>query len=564
MSPSLRAEPQARAYAGERARRDSLAGPKGASGPAGQPLEPQIPQPLVLVVDDDPQQRLLMFEALDLAGIRVCEAAGGQEALDAFGEIEPDLVLLDVMMPGLNGFMVCQELRQRPNGHHVPILIVTGLEDLEAIEQAFQVGATDFITKPIRWPLLSNRVRYALRTSQAERDLRATKDALAESERHFRNLTENALDQILILDHRGHVTFVNASVASLTGLEPMALMNRPLADFICPEDRHGFNRFLRDLLSQPSGAGAIEFRISHRSEAWRYVEAKGRNLLGDVGVDGIFLAARDMTARYEAECCLIEAKSEAEQANKAKSLFLAKMSHELRTPLNPIVGFAELIMQSPDADPEKVSEYAEDIRNSGLHLLGIIDDVLEQARAETGKLQVQWEEIDIAEICRSAISLMADRPHESEVTLQTEIGADLPMFQADARLLKQILANLLSNALKFTPPGGHIRISATYDLMRDEHVLQVTDNGVGIPAAELPKVLLPFYQVSANYTADAGGTGLGLSLVKSFVEAHGGRLQLDSPQGRGTIAACRFPGPRRDVEERAARAIAHISAVAEN
>jgi len=238
------------------------------------------------------------------------------------------------------------------------------------------------------------------------------------------------------------------------------------------------------------------------------------------------------------------AKIAAESANRSKSQFLANMSHELRTPLNAIIGFAELLHKQtfgPIHQPRYV-EYAQDIHNSGVHLLSLINDILDMAKIEAGRVELNDDRIRIAECVAASVRLVRHRADEAQVRLVSQIGDDVPDIVADERAVRQILLDLIGNSVKFTPAGGSVRVVAR--LVAGCVELSVVDSGIGIAAEHLATVMAPFGQVANELTRDHAGTGLGLPLVKSLAELHGGSFELTSEVGRGTTAMVRFPADR--------------------
>lgn len=234
------------------------------------------------------------------------------------------------------------------------------------------------------------------------------------------------------------------------------------------------------------------------------------------------------------------AMTRAEAANQAKSEFLANMSHELRTPLNAINGFSEIMageMFGPLGD-ERYKGYAKDILNSGQHLLALINDILDMAKIEAGKMTLHYEAVDLGEVCQDAIRLMRGRAQECGLTLTLE-APQTPEIEADYRALKQVLLNLISNAVKFTPEGGSITVSAdqTGDLIR----VSVRDTGIGIAAEDLARLAQPFEQVEGQHSKTTQGTGLGLALTKSLIEMHHGELAMESEPGQGTTVSFTLP-----------------------
>ena len=239
------------------------------------------------------------------------------------------------------------------------------------------------------------------------------------------------------------------------------------------------------------------------------------------------------------------ALSAATEASRAKTNFLALMSHELRTPLNAIIGFSEVLNGEyfgPLGLP-RYREYAGDIHAAGKHLLALIGDILDLTKAEAGKLDLHPEDIDVGELVRECVRLMRERAQSRELKLTVSLPASLPRLFADRLRLKQILLNLLSNAIKFTLPKGQVTVQAETD-SEGAIILAVADTGIGMAPEEIPAALEPFRQIDSPLSRNCEGTGLGLSLVKSFVELHEGDLSIESARDAGTTVRLRFPAAR--------------------
>ncbi len=232
-------------------------------------------------------------------------------------------------------------------------------------------------------------------------------------------------------------------------------------------------------------------------------------------------------------------------ANHAKSQFLAHMSHEIRTPLNAILGFSEIIgaeVLGP-VTPPKYREYAGDIHESGAHLLELINDILDLAKIEAGKLEIEDGEVDVPQAIDASLRFVKERASNAGIALKIEIDDGLPILRADERMTKQMLINLLTNAVKFTPNRGEVAVLAALD--RDGALrLSVRDTGVGIAAEDIPKVLKSFGQADNSRAGVTEGTGLGLPLVKSMIEMHGGTLEIESEIDAGTTVTVCFPADR--------------------
>lgn len=238
-------------------------------------------------------------------------------------------------------------------------------------------------------------------------------------------------------------------------------------------------------------------------------------------------------------------RQRAEAANQSKTKFLATMSHELRTPLNAIIGFADLIRMElyGEMQPPRYREYIADIHNSGIHLLGMINELLDMAKIEAGRSELNETEIVVPEIVDEVVRMLRPSIVESGLTLSEQIEEDLPALFADEQQVRRILVNLVSNAVKFTPPQGNISVVAEVAENGGMRIA-VQDTGIGIPADKLQKVLEPFEQVENSFTRTRAGTGLGLPLAKAMAEAHDGTLCLESEIGVGTTVCVCLPPSR--------------------
>jgi two-component system cell cycle sensor histidine kinase PleC len=238
----------------------------------------------------------------------------------------------------------------------------------------------------------------------------------------------------------------------------------------------------------------------------------------------------------------LKKRYEAETANASKTAFLANMSHELRTPLNAILGFSEIIAQEcfgPAGSP-RYKDYAGDIHSSGAHLLSLINDLLDVAKIEAGRMEIEPNPLEVRHVFDAALKIMGAKTREKRQKLVIDVAPDVPLLIADERALKQILINLVSNAVKFTPEGGRIAVVGSLAPSGDFQIM-VEDNGPGIPREKLDRIFTPFNQVDNRYDRQAGGTGLGLALVRGLAELHGGRAWLESEPGQGCRAFVILP-----------------------
>lgn len=260
-------------------------------------------------------------------------------------------------------------------------------------------------------------------------------------------------------------------------------------------------------------------------------------------IDNKQLRAEEVVKKEELE----RAKQEVELASRAKSDLMANMSHELRTPLNAIIGFSQVLKEGlfgPMAN-DKQAEYVNDIHDSGQHLLELINDVLDVAAVEAGKLEIQDENLDVGDVVKATMNMVKGRADEGAILLTSNVGDRLPIFRADKRRLMQIFLNLMSNAIKFTPRDGEVSLVASLD-DGGAHVFTVADTGIGMDEEGMIKAMSEFGQVDSGLDRKQEGTGLGLPLTQRLVELHGGTFAIESEKGKGTTVTVRFP-PERTV-----------------
>jgi PAS domain S-box-containing protein len=377
---------------------------------------------------------------------------------------------------------------------------------------------------------------------------RKGRSALAAAERDYHSIFDNSLDGIYRSSPSGRQLRANPALVRLNGYDSEGEMLRSVNDiatewYVEPGRRAEFMRELQD-------KGEVRDFVS---EVWRHKTreriwvSENARLVRDATGEPLFYegSVRDITALKRAEEELVAARREAEDANRAKSHLLANVSHELRTPLNAIIGFSEIMeseLLGPIGEP-RYRAYAKDIRDSGLHLLAVINDLLDLSKIEAGRLELTDEIVDVGELFEVARRFLGQRPESAGLDLAIDRPAAAMALRGDQRALRQILLNLLSNAVKFTPPGGRVTLQATVG--EDGGIgFRIADNGIGIAEPDIAKALEPFGLIESPLARKYPGTGLGLPITRALVELHGGRLAIESRLGRGTTVTVSLPPER--------------------
>jgi cell cycle sensor histidine kinase DivJ len=380
----------------------------------------------------------------------------------------------------------------------------------------------------------------------AESLARTSVALLSREEGRYRLLALNMSDVISCHRRNGAVQFISPAVEPLLGTPGAQLNGHGLFDRVHVADRPAY---LTALSGAARGeAKSVEFRVKRDGVRgavdFIWVEMRCRPLEQSAADDGeaeVVAVMRDITDRKMQEQALDLARSAAEAADDAKTRFLATMSHELRTPLNAIIGFSEMIATEDGLklDPARRKEYAQLIHDSGQHLLGVVNGILDMSKMQTGNFEVAPEQFAARAAVINCCNLLALKARENGVDLVANVPQDLPPLNADPRAFKQIVLNLVANAVKFTERGGKVTVAAEAEGTR--LVLRVSDTGVGIGPEDMKLIGAPFFQACTTYQRRHEGTGLGLSIVKSLVALHSGEFKVQSKVGEGTTVTVVMP-----------------------
>ncbi|HYM23388.1 MAG TPA: ATP-binding protein [Vicinamibacterales bacterium] len=514
-----------------------------AAGPSNAPLfvdeaSRWLPEPLprttpapaasadrILVADDNADMREYLTEVL--RDWNVSTAADGRSALEMARANPPDLIVTDVMMPGLDGFALLRELRAEPRTNAVPVLMLSARAGEEARVSGLGAGADDYVVKPFSTRELIARVGSLLNLSRARREAELQKQ-------HLRSLFMQAPTPIVILRGRDHrVEFANALTCTLWGRPEAEVVGRPLVEALPALSEQPF----KPLLDQVLQTGAlylgkeIPARLDRRGSGTvetaylNFVYAPLRGV--DGAIEGVLMLAFDVTDEVIARNEMDRLRATAETANRTKDQFLAMLGHELRNPLSPILTALQLMTLRGDQTSQKERTV---IDRQVRHLVRLVDDLLDVSRIARGKIEIRRQAIDVADVLASAIEatspVLEQRRHLLNVTVPNGL-----LVRGDATRLTQVFVNVISNAAKYTEPGGAIQIAAETD---DAFVeLSVRDTGIGISEEMLPRVFEMFAQERQALDRANGGLGLGLTIARSLIQLHGGTIEARS-EGLGT------------------------------
>jgi signal transduction histidine kinase/CheY-like chemotaxis protein len=514
---------------------------------------------------------MFIRQALEQAGFTVEEADNGKRALELFARTRPDLVLLDVIMPEMDGFQTCATLRRTPQGEHLPIVMLTGLEDEASIDRAYEVGATDFITKPINWVLLGHRVRYLLRASRAIAEVRQGEEALRQ-EVHLsttlvqvgRDLTSSLATPVIlerlcqlttsVLDCDRSYTLLYqperdsyAAVAnygylpdhketfttlSLSGATISPFVKRLVHAGIISQETSEDQENVPSILLEPFALNSGFFLALRRGSEVIGIHAGGSqapHTTFSPQQQRLALGIAQFASLALDNACLLE---QAESATRLKSDFLSTVSHELRTPLHVILGYNDLLIEQAFG-PLTAQQHSTllRLRRSAKELLGMIDNVLQVGRLEANKLPIELQEITVPTFIAQLQTETSGLCEQSELQFEWQIDEELPILLTDVGKLKMVIKNLIGNAVKFTPEGT---VKITTRAQRGGVEIGVSDTGPGIPREDLRTIFDAFRQGGQVLTRQHRGVGLGLYIVRQMLDLLGGSVSVESTASKGS------------------------------
>ncbi len=508
-------------------------------------MQPE-PNVNVLMVDDHPENLLALEAILDKPGQHLVKAHSGQEALRSLLNQDFAVILLDVQMPGMDGFETATLIRNRPRSQHTPIIFLTAFSTSETLMfKGYSLGAVDYLFKPVNPEILSSKVAVFVdlfkKTEEVKRQaaqLAAVNAELSESEERFRLLSACSPLGIFLTDVEGRCTYTNPRYQAICGFTYEESLKEGWLQSIHPEDRE---RIMAEwsAWTLADREYSNEFRVKTPEGIVRWVHLRASPMLSAQGkLMGHVGTVEDISDRKQAEEARAQvireqaARAEAEAANRMKDEFLATLSHELRTPLNSVLGWTRLL-RTRSFDEATIARALETIERNAKTQAQLIEDILDVSRIIRGKLELNLRPVNLVPVIETASESVRPLAEAKAIQIETVLDRSVGLVSGDIDRLQQIIWNLLTNAIKFTPNDGKVEVRLERVGVCAE--IQVIDTGIGIKTDFLPQVFDRFRQADSTTTRTHGGLGLGLAIVRHLVELHGGSVHADSAgEGQGS------------------------------
>ena len=497
----------------------------------------------VLLVDDEQANLIAIQAVLENPDVNLIYAASGEEALRQALTHDFAVILLDFYLPTIGGLEVAQIIRTRSQ---TPIIFITASRPEEfPVEEAYSLGAVDYLTKPYNPIVLKSKVNFFIELYKRTEALAASERArylseLSIKEGRIRLILENAKGYAFIVtDIHSTITEWEGDASAVTGWSADEMIGRSIASIYSDDDRAaGYPEIELDLAVRNGVASDKRWHI-RKDHSLFYADGVMVPLKDTAGqVHGFSKIFRDVTSERLANEELRRLAENLAEADRRKTEFLATLAHELRNPLAPIKNGLKILRLGGDinASTAKTREMMERQVN---HMVHLVDDLLDISRISGGKIELKKESITIKELITSAVETSIPLIESGQHKLNINIQDDALSLYVDPNRIAQVISNLLNNAAKYTKPGGQIDLIAFVDA--NEVVLSVEDNGIGIPAKELCNIFEMFNQVERNMGHAQGGLGIGLTLVRQLIELHGGTIQASSMENVGSKFTVKLP-----------------------
>ncbi len=485
----------------------------------------------VLLIEDNPGDVLLIKEILaeseDIT-FTVTSRENIHDGLSLLNGKTFDILLVDLSLPDSKGVDTIEKVQTFAPSH--PIIILTGNTNYDLAKKAIQAGAQDFLVKgKIDCNLMTRAISYAIERKEMDRKI-------LESETQYRRLVEQSPDGLAVFSN-GIIKYVNMAAVKLSGIpDSESIIGRSIMEFVHPESQKKISERL-ELLEQGEDSDLLEEKLIKADGTSIDVELIAAPIVYQ-NEKAFQVIIRDISIRKHTEEELIKAKEKAEEMNRVKSSFFANMSHELRTPMIGILGYTELLKEL--VREEEVSTMIRIIHQSANRLMETLNLILQVSKLESEKIDVENSMIDIIEMTREIQDLFDITASKKGILLQTRFFDEQCVCSTDKEMLRQIITNLVNNAIKFTHKGS-ITISIIKDEIQNEVQIQVADTGIGIPSDRQSLIWDEFRQASEGIGRNFEGTGLGLSIAKRFVKKLNGRIWVESEEGKGSVFTVALP-----------------------
>lgn len=471
----------------------------------------------VLVVDDETISRTVLSRLLEKLGFDVHQASDGRSAVQQLAEHKHDIVLLDLMMPLMDGFETTRQVRALPNHLRTPILVISALESTESIVSAIEAGADDYLIKPVRPPILKAKLRHLAEGLLA-------KKSQAEEAARNRAIGETVVDALITVNEWGTIEWINPATERMFGHQAAHLLGRSVSSLM-PEPFNGVRE--ADVARQLAQWPQERSRVRHRTQG---IFASGRPFPIELAVEPLVIQRR------QAFLVMVRDMSDLEQLGKMKRDFISIINHELRTPLTSIVGALSLLAGGAAGElPPKASKLVGMAERNTARLGRLINDILDLDKIEAGGLKLKLVSLPALGLLKEAVAVNEAGAAKRQVSLAlsvTGLDDDHPLLWVDSDRFQQVMSNLLTNAVKFSPPDSVVTVNA---YPGETHIhISVVDHGPGIPEEFHSQIFQRFAQHETPDTRKNEGTGLGLSIAKALVTQMQGTIGFTSQPGQGT------------------------------